>query len=57
MKVFLGDELVNRQQLDRGDPEALEVGDDRRRGETGIRPAQLGGTSGCCMVMPFTWAS
>ena len=37
----LADELVHRQQLDRGDAEVLEVVDDRRGRQPGVRAAQL----------------
>ncbi len=37
----LGDEVVHRQQLHGGHPEVGEVVDDRRRGQAGVRPAQL----------------
>ena len=37
----LGDEVVHRQQLDRGHAEVGQVVDDGRAGEAGVRPAQL----------------
>jgi hypothetical protein len=37
----VGDELVDRHQLDAGDAEAAEVFDDRRRDESGIGAAQV----------------
>ncbi len=37
----LGDELVDRQQLDRGHAEVAQVVDDRRGREPGVRSAQL----------------
>ena len=40
-QVTVVEEGVDRQQLDRGDAEVLEVGDHRRRGEAGVGAAQL----------------
>ena len=37
----LGGELLHRQQLDGGDAEVLQVVDDDRVTEAGVRPAQL----------------
>ena len=37
----LGDEVVHRQQLDRGDAEVDQVLDHRRVGQPGVRPAQV----------------
>ena len=37
----LGDELVHRQQLDRRHAEVVEVVDDRRRRQPGVRAAQV----------------
>ena len=40
-QVTVVEEGVHREQLDRGDAEILEVGDHRRRRETGVGAAQL----------------
>jgi hypothetical protein len=50
------DEGVHRHQLDRSDAQALEVVDDRRRGQAGVGAAQVRRHVGCFMVKPRTCA-
>ena len=52
-----GDGLVDRQQLDGGDPQAGQVLDDCRVGETGVRAPDPSGTSGWAAAKPLTWTS
>ena len=53
----LGHELVDGQELHGRHPEPPEVVHDRGRGQPGVRPAQVPGTSGWRMVKPLTWLS
>jgi hypothetical protein len=50
-------ELVHRHELDGGDAQGLEVVDDRRVAQRGVRAADVGGMSGWVIVRPLTWAS
>ena len=57
-KERLGDEVVHRQQLDRGDAEVDQVLDHGRVGQP-LRtcPRRCSGTSGCSRVKPLTCSS